>query len=378
MNKLKLLSQDMQVEQDGETGCSPIVNGKQLDTIPVSKLVMPNGKSLKVLKTMQTSACERDCFYCPFRAGRDMKRDTLKPDDLARLLMEMHFAKLVEGLFLSSGIIKGGVSTQDKLIDTAEILRTKYKYKGYIHLKIIPGAEKDQVERAMHLANRISSNLEAPNPARLQMLAPHKQFSNELLNPLIWAQEIRINQSPHKTWNGRWPSTTTQFVVGAVGENDLELLSTTDFLYRQPRLQRVYFSAFNPIADTPLDDQPATTPIREKRLYQSSFLIKNYGFSLEDLPFDESGNLPKSIDPKLAWARTNLQNEPVEINRASREQLLRVPGIGPKGANMIINTRGIGKLRTQLDLKKIGIHPRRAAPFILLEGKRPAFQHQML
>ncbi|HLF91505.1 MAG TPA: radical SAM protein, partial [Anaerolineales bacterium] len=267
--QLHLLTQDMHLEPDGdgEKSCNPIINGKvmgnvplnaanQSQFIPVSEVVMPNGKRMKVLKTLLTSACERNCYYCPFRAGRDMRRATYKPEQMAQTFMNMHRAKLVEGLFLSSGIAGGGIRTQDKLLDTVDIIRNKYQYKGYIHLKIMPGSEHAQVERAMHLASRISVNLEAPNTDRLQKLAPNKIFTEELLQPLLWAEEIRRNQSPYKTWNGRWPSSVTQFVVGAVGETDLELLATSEKLYRQSRLQRAYFSAFSPILDTPFENLP--------------------------------------------------------------------------------------------------------------------------
>src|SRR5262249_49203893 len=159
-----------------------------------------------------------------------------------------------EGTFLSSGIAGGGIRTQDRLLDTADILRRKLRFRGYIHLKIMPGAEKAQVERAMQLADRVSVNLEAPNTRSLARLAPHKQFLEELLQPLKWVEEIRKNQPAEKGWGGRWPSTTTQFVVGGADESDLEILTTTAWLNQNVRLKRAYFSAFRPISDTPLEN----------------------------------------------------------------------------------------------------------------------------
>jgi hypothetical protein len=213
--QLRLLTQDMNLEPDGEHSCNPVIHGKaignvplnaaQSQFIPVSEVVMPNGKRMKVLKTLLTSACERNCYYCPFRAGRDMPRATYQPEQMAQTFMNMHRARLVEGMFLSSGIAGGGVRTQDKLLDTVDIIRNKYQYKGYIHLKIMPGSEYAQLERAMHLASRVSVNLEAPNTDRLQKLAPKKTFTEELLQPLLWAEEIRQNQSPHQTWNSSPP-----------------------------------------------------------------------------------------------------------------------------------------------------------------------------
>lgn len=329
------------------------------------------GKTVPLLKTMITSACERNCYYCPFRAGRNYPRATFKPDELAKTFVDMQRAGMVEGLFLSSGIIKGGASTQDKLLDAADILRQKYGFRGYIHLKVMPGAERAQVERAMQLADRLSVNLEAPNTKRLQALAPMKMFMDELLQPLQWIEEIRRTQPARMGWNGRWPSTVTQFVVGAAGESDLELLSTTDYLYRQLRLRRTYFSAFRPLADTPLENEAAENPWREHRLYQASFLLRDYGFDMEEMPFDENGDLPLDRDPKLAWAQRNLLENPVEVNQVDRETLLRVPGIGPKGATAIVQARRQGRLRDVDDLRQIGVVTTRLAPYVLLDGRRP-------
>ncbi|MGH2537045.1 MAG: helix-hairpin-helix domain-containing protein [Candidatus Promineifilaceae bacterium] len=344
------------------------------DSLGVHQAVLPGGRRLALLKTLLTSACERDCYYCPFRAGRNNRRATFKPDEMARTFLEMRRAGLAEGLFLSSGIIKGGRATQDRLIDTAEVLRHKLGFRGYLHLKIMPGAERDQVWRTMELADRVSINLEAPNSQRLGLLAPKKMFLEELVEPLKWVEEIRRSQAPHDAWNGRWPSSVTQFVVGAVGESDLELLTTSADLYRHARLARVYFSSFHPVTDTPLENRPAANPWREHRLYQASFLLRDYGFDFEELPFDPAGNLPLERDPKLAWAEAHLLETPVELNRAGREELLRVPGIGPKGAQAILAARRRGRLRDLQDLRAIGVRPGRPAPYVLLDGRRPAFQ----
>ena len=335
---------------------------------------MPGGKTIPLLKTMLTSACERNCYYCPFRAGRDMRRITFRPEEMAQSFMDLYRAGVAEGLFLSSGIIKGGMTTQDKLIDTIEILRQKHQFRGYVHLKVMPGAERAQVQRAMQLANRLSVNLEAPNDKRLAQLAPKKHFWEELVRPLQWIEEIRQSQPGNLGWNGRWPSTTTQFVVGAVGESDLELLSTTEFLYQKLRISRAYFSSFRPLADTPLQHLPPSDRRREHRLYQTSFLFRDYGFDLEDLPFTQEGNLPLDIDPKLAWARANLLENPVELNRAERQELLRVPGIGPISAQTIIQSRRLGVLRDIDDLRAIGVQTKNLKPFVLLDGQRPTYQ----
>jgi len=371
LEKLKLLGPQTCFEPAEE------VNAGGMRSLPVAadelagcihQAVMPGGRRIALLKTLLTSACERDCHYCAFRQGRDFRRATFSPDELARLFMQLHQKGLAEGIFLSSGVTGGGPHTGDRLLATAELLRQRYGFQGYIHLKIMPGAERDQIAAAMRLANRVSVNLEAPNTRRLQLLAPHKVFTEELLQRLRWIEELR-HESP-----GHHPSSTTQFVVGAAGESDLELLTTTEFLHRQVGLARAYFVAFTPIPGTPLENHPPTSPLREHRLYQSSFLLRDYGFTVEELPFDAGGNLPLEHDPKWVWASRELLHAPVEINTADRLTLLRVPGIGPKGATRLLQARRHGRLRELADLRRLGVAADRAAPFILLDGRRPSYQ----
>jgi predicted DNA-binding helix-hairpin-helix protein len=339
----------------------------------ISNVSTPTGKK-PILKTMLTTACERNCYYCPFRAGRaKTQRMTITPEDMAKAFIALHQGGAVDGLFLSSGIIKGSISTQDKLIDAAEIIRHRYRYLGYIHLKIMPGVEEDQLYRAMQLADRVSVNLEAPTQERLDALAPKKNFDHELLSMLRQAAQIRNNHS-----NERLARTVTQFVVGAVGDSDLELLSLTSNLHRNLGLTRAYFSAFHPVLGTPLENVAPTDSIREFRLYQSSFLLRDYGWEVEDLPFEDSGNLPTKIDPKKAWADAHLRDNPVDLRTAERTQLLRVPGIGPKSADAILKARRQGKITDLMDLRKIGISaPANAAPYVLIDGKRPPIQERL-
>jgi predicted DNA-binding helix-hairpin-helix protein len=356
---------------------SPAGQGMGKKTLPIYQAVMPNGQRMPLLKTLLTSACERDCYYCVFRSGNDHRRTTFRPEELAKAFMQLYRSGTARGLFLSSGVAGGGVRTQDCLIATAEILRKKLGFRGYLHLKLMPGADRDQVERAMHLADRVSINLEGPNPGRLEQLAPHKGFHDELWKPLVWVDEIRKSQPAYKGWNGRWPSTVTQFVVGGVGESDLELLTTTAHLHQQVGLRRAYFSKFSPVPNTPLENIPPENPWREHRLYQASFLIRDYGFDMEELPFLPSGNLPLHSDPKLAWAAANLAEKPVEINQADPHELLRVPGIGPRGVQAILSARRQGRLHSPAAIKACGIRLGRAAPYILLDGKRPPLQEKL-
>ncbi len=382
ISRLQLLSSQMSLEPAEEAGSSsPAASDppacftpKQKDAVYIYPAQLPNGKKIKLLKTLLTSACERDCYYCPFRAGRDFRRATFKPDEFAALFMQLHQVGAAEGIFLSSGVAGGGIRTQDKLIDTAEILRGKLGYRGYLHLKIMPGAEPAQVERAMQLADRVSVNLEAPNTERLLRLAPHKQFIDELIAPLKLVEHIRRTQPSTRNWNGRWPSTTTQFVVGGADESDLELLKTTAWLNQQVGLRRAYFSAFNPVRDTPLENKEATDPLREHRLYQASFLLRDYGFELEDMPFEQSGLLPLQTDPKLAWAQQNLLESPIDVDRADRRALMRIPGVGPRTANALMSARRQQRIRDLSQLRKLGVPTARALPFILLNGRRPAQQ----
>jgi predicted DNA-binding helix-hairpin-helix protein len=347
-------------------------------SLGITHAALPNGRTIPLLKTMLTSACERNCTYCPFRAGRDFRRVTFTPDEMAKAFVDMHRAGAVDGLFLSSGIIGGGSKAQDKLLDTVSILRHKHGFNGYVHLKIMPGSEREQVRQAMTLADRLSINLEAPTPNRLSILAPKKIFAEELLAPLRWIEEIRREELPAAGWKGRWPSSTTQFVVGAVDETDVELLSVTQYLIRQAGLRRAYFSAFSPVRDTPLENHPAENPWRQHRLYQASYLFRDYGFDLEEMPFTDNGRLPLDKDPKQAWAEVHLAQQPVEVNQAAREELLRVPGVGPKGAAAIVNARRRGRLRSLRDLQNIGVKTKNVAPYVLLDGKRPEYQLRLI
>ncbi len=333
----------------------------------ITNVATPAGKK-PILKTMLTTACERNCFYCPFRAGRSRtKRMTFTPDEVAGALDTLSREKRVDGIFLSSGIIKGSITTQDKIIDTIEIVRKRYQYEGYVHLKIMPGVELDQLHRAMQLADRVSVNLEAPTQERLSSLAPKKDFTNELLKMLRWAEMLRRN-NPHE----KLARTVTQFVVGAVGDTDAELLSISERLYRQAGLTRAYYSAFHPVEQTPFENLTPTSALREFRLYQASFLLRDYGWKVEDLAFLSDGNLALDLDPKRAWAERNLREAPVEIMTARRDQLLRVPGIGPVGADTIIEARRQKRITELSHLRKLGISaPERVAAYVLLCGQRP-------
>jgi predicted DNA-binding helix-hairpin-helix protein len=338
----------------------------------IATVIGQGGRAVPLLRILQTSACEKNCFYCPFRAGRRYRRATLSPDQLALAFDQMQRKGLVEGLFLSSGIV-GTVRSMDRMLATVELVRQRYGYQGYVHLKLLPDAEPAQIERAAQLADRISVNLEAPTDRHLAALAPKKEFQSGLLGPLqrAWAVVRRQRLAGYRVVAA---GASTQFVVGPAGESDQELLTTSQMLYCQVGLRRAYYSAFHPVADTPLENHPPTSPLREHRLYQADFMLRQYGFSVEDLPFDRQGHLPLDVDPKVAWAHAHAECFPLEVNRATQSDLLQVPGIGPLGAAAIVRARRQGTLRTLADLKRLGVRAGSAAPYILLDGQRPEFQ----
>src|SRR5438105_4938174 len=234
----------------------------------------------------------------------------------------------------------------------------------------MPGIEYDQLYRLMQLADRVSVNLEGPTQERLDALAPKKDFERELVTMLRWAEEIRRTH-PYEKLAG----TVTQFVVGAVGDTDQELLSLSNRLYRHYGLTRAYYSGFSPVIQTPFENVPATDPLREHRLYQASFLLRDYGWKVEDLPFLSDGNMLLEMDPKRAWAERYLREAPIDLMKASRQQLLCVPGIGPVGADKILRARRLGRLTALSHLRQLNIRaPEKAAPYILLDGHRPVVQ----
>ena len=369
--RIELLSQLAALDCDGEpTAVSAQRPKADFLRGSVVQVQRPDGP-LTVMRTVQTSACERNCYYCAFRAGRSgLRRLTLTPDELARGFDAMQRTGVVSGLFLSSGIAGSSVRTMDAMLATAELVRQKYHYRGYVHLKILPGAQPAQIEQAMRWADRVSVNLEGANAERLAGIAPQKDFEAELVSAMRYVHHVVRAQSPYR----KVPSLVTQFVVGPAGESDRELLTTASQAYREMSLSRAYYSAFNPIPDTPLAGAPATPAKREHRLYQADWLLRLYGFALEELPFEPAGALPADMDPKMAWARLHLAQRPVEVNRSSRADLLRVPGIGPRMADTIVRARREGRLRELADLRSLGVAVRRAAPFILLDGHRPTHQ----
>jgi putative DNA modification/repair radical SAM protein len=321
------------------------------------------GKTVRLLKVLQTNICEFDCFYCEHRASRDVPRTYVSPEELARTFMMLHRKRLVDGLFLSSGITRKADTMQERMVQTAEILRRRYRFKGYLHLKMMPGSSQAAVERTVELADRVSLNLEAPTPHHLSRLSAKKNFL-DLLTHIVWVKRI---QELHPDWNRA--GQITQFVVGAAGETDRELLSATERLYKEIGLRRAYFSAFGPVPDTPIAHLGPTPLLRQHRLYQADWLMRFYGFSPAELAFNEQDHLPLETDPKMAWAGRHPEFFPLDIKTAPYERLIRVPGIGPVSAKRIVELRRTLTLTDARQLIRLGVVVKRAAPFLLLRGR---------
>lgn len=324
---------------------------------------LPNGRHVALLKVLQSNMCENNCLYCGMRRARNVERCQFGPDELAAAFDQLVRRRLAEGLFLSSAVCGSAAHTQERMIATVELVRLKYDFSGYVHLKLLPGCEPAAIERAVQLADRVSVNLEAPSVERLRKLSGDKQFDHELVQPMRDYRDVRAQNPDAKA------DLTTQFVVGPAGESDHEILATAERLRSDFGLTRTYFSAFNPVQGTPLENHPPTPLQRQNRLYQSDYLLRFYGFTVQDLTFDDMGNLSTDADPKMAWAQRHPEFFPVEVNRASREQLLRVPGIGPRSAARIVRLRREATFRYLEDLRAIGAVASRAAPFVLLNGR---------
>jgi len=324
---------------------------------------LPDGRRTNMLKVLLDNSCQNDCAYCAQRASRNGRRDRFWPEELAKTFDQMYQARLVQALFLSSGLGGNAVRTMSRMIATVEILRRRHAFRGFVHLKILPGAQHAQVERAAQLAQRISINMEAPGAKRLGTLCAGKDFKEDILTRMWWMarliKERRFLAKGH----------TTQFVVGASGETDTEIVTAAGKLYGEYGLTRAYYSGFQPVPDTPLENQPPAPFMREHRLYQVDFLLRKYKFERTEIPFEQDGNLSLETDPKTLWAKNHPELYPLEINHASREELLRVPGLGVTSVERILKARTQGTFRWLEDLGKFGAVIRHAAPYLLFNGQ---------
>ncbi|GBC86011.1 hypothetical protein HRbin11_02478 [bacterium HR11] len=328
------------------------------------------GRTFRIFRILLTNACVFNCYYCPMRRDRDLPRVEVSPEQLAHVFMTTYRRGWADGLFVTSGIPLSPRDTVDRLIRLLEILRFREGYRGYIHVKVVAGADSAQLRRVVELADRVSLNLEAPCPDVLRQIAPQKNFTlylRTLTEVHRLAESLRADGRPVLR-----SGITTQFVVGAADDTDRQILTLVERLYRERVLHHAHFSAFRPIRATPLENRPETPALREHRLYQVDYLLRHYGFRLDEVVFDGHGNLPLEVDPKTAWALAHPEEFPVEVLTADRERLLRVPGIGPKTAENILRARAAGVLRDARDLAALGVRLWSAAGFLTLRGRRLA------
>lgn len=321
---------------------------------------VPGGRCLPVLKVLLSNECRNDCYYCATRCSANVRRETLRPEELVKGFLALEQRGLVQGLFLSSGVRDDPERTQEQMQRVVETLRYRHGYHGFIHLKVLPGVSDAAVEAAVRVATRVSVNLEAASVRGLGAIAPDKHLREELLAPLTRAAEY-ARQSLRPV------GVTTQFVVGGGPDTDMDFLRASLWLYRRLGLRRAYYSALRPVPDTPLAGL-APCIERERRLYQADWLLREYGFDLEELAPDANGYL--TGDPKLAAARAAPWRFPVDVNSAGREELLRVPGIGPRAADRILAARRQRGLHSLRALQLMGARSQTAAPFVVFSGRR--------
>src|SRR5262245_24479159 len=314
--------------------------------VGIRPLRMPGGGVSRLMRVMQTNACSLSCGYCPTFCGGRVKRVSLSPEETARAFMQAHRSGAADGLFLTSGVPGRASRAMDRMLASIDILRRHEGFTGYVHLKMLPGADREQVREAVRLATRVSINLEGPTDSVVRRLAVEKDLSGDLLPKLLLAGRLsREARLEGRARDAAPAGATTQFVVGSQGETDRELLGLVSRLERSGLLHHAHFSAFQPVAGTPMAEVAPVPAAREHRLYQAEHLLRQYGFGFDELVFEPGGNLALDCDPKAAWARSHPSSFPVELLRASREELLRVPGIGPRAADQLLAVRRRALLR---------------------------------
>lgn len=337
------------------------------------------GPRAKLLRILMTNACSFNCHYCPMRRDRELPRTLLKPAEMVRIFLDAVARGWASGLFITTGIPGRPAKVMDDLIEVLELLRERHGFRGYVHVKIIPGAEEAQVDRITALANRVSINLETPCGDSLRAIAPEKRLETTLVT--LGRVQGRVGDAREEEGDGRPPDPlrpggtagiTTQFVVGATPDPDRAILERVTELYRGGGMHHTHFSAFRPIRDTPLEGARGALPLREHRLYQADHLLRRYRFTREELVFDEGGNLSLAHDPKVAWALAHPERFPVDLRTAPYEELLRIPGIGPRVARRILEKRRTAMPRGIEDLRGLGVVVVRAQGFVSIGGRRLA------
>ena len=365
--KLEILSSDAQY--DLACACSSDNNQsrkRSSDGKWIYPVTLPNGGQSVLFKTLISNVCNSDCKYCPLREQMDVRRCSLKPEETAKVFLDYYNQRKVFGLFLSSGIIGTSDATMDRLNSIARLLRRKYRFKGYIHLKIIPGASDSAIEEAVSLASAVSLNIETPGEKNLVKLSRKKRYIEDIIEPIKLISKLTSRGSKYEKVRQ-----TTQFIVGAAGEQDNEIVKYMSGLYDRLRMHRVYFSAYQKgLGENSIDgetnelENPDDVFMREHRLYQVDFLLRKYGFTGSDIIFERDGNLSLNTDPKEVWAKGHPEMFPIDINRASKTSLLKVPGLGPVTVNRIIKKRRMGKIRHIEQVGRVGLRLEKAQKYL--------------
>ena len=333
-----------------------------------------DGRCISLLKVLFSNCCIYNCQYCVNRVSRETKRASFTPEELAELTIGFYRRNYIEGLFLSSGVLRSPDYTCEQMIRTLELLRNHYQFGGYIHVKAIPGADPLLIEKLGLLADRMSVNIELPSQEGLRLLAPDKS-KHSILQPMGYiagriAENTRdlsvYRHAPHFAPAGQ----STQMIIGATPDSDRHILSLAEGLYRRYGLKRVFYSAYLPVTENALLPAPGTKPplLREHRLYQADWLLRYYGFQADELLDEQHPDLNPLLDPKCGWALRHMELFPVEINRAPYEMLLRIPGIGVKSARRIVRARRASSLDFTA-LKKLGVVWKRAQYFVTCRGR---------
>jgi putative DNA modification/repair radical SAM protein len=336
----------------------------------------PDGRCVSLLKILLTNYCIYDCLYCINRVSSNVQRARFTPEEVVSLTLDFYRRNYIEGLFLSSGIIRNPDYTMEQVVAVARTLRTEHQFRGYIHLKTIPEASPALIEEAGRWADRISINIELPTQIALEQLAPEKNFANT--EAAMSGIRDKIAQSKaERRESGKAPvfapgGQSTQMIVGATDTSDATILERASSLYAEQKLRRVYYSAFSPIPDAS-SKLPLIAPplVREHRLYQGDWLVRFYGFDAQELTTSTNANLDLAVDPKLSWALRNRHVFPIDVNKAPRDLLLRVPGLGTKSVERILKVRRWRKLRTE-DLPRLHVSVKKVLPFVTLADYNPA------
>lgn len=372
--KLKILADSAKYDASCSSSGSARKNKNGLGSTSISGIChsfASDGRCISLLKILMTNCCIFDCKYCLNRKSNNIPRAIFSPEEICSITVNFYRRNYIEGLFLSSGIIKSPDYTMEKMIETISLLRNKYHFHGYIHAKAIPGASEKLLKKLGSLVDRLSANIELPTDEGLKLLAPNKD--NKKVSEIM--SYVKENQSQKYVPAGQ----STQMIIGATKETDLSILSKSANLYDHFKLKRVFYSAYIPVNKDRLLPQLKEPPLkRENRLYQADWLLRYYNYKVEDLLNDQNPNFNILLDPKADYALRNLQEFPKEINQCSYYELLKVPGIGVTSAKRIISSRRYFTLHFE-DLKRMGVVIKRAKYFILCDGKyfaNPSFFYQ--